>query len=207
MDQAQASFYHCGSSYDGQYVLLLMKYTVDAGANQLVCTNTGTPQVQVQSKVLTDNFVFMGFLSQWISLGSGTFQDGTKMSTVYTPSQADLNAGSVKLVTMIRKNQCLQNDFVSDTLTLTFGVCSANEQAAATETLSIFPNPAHDVLTIKTTNGEAQETLVLYNASGNEVFRQDFSGEATIGLSFPAGMYQARVIGGNRTAYKKFMIE
>ena len=68
-------------------VNVVTNLTVNAGPDQLVCSS-GTAQLAGAVTAATGGI--------W-SGGSGSFSDRTALNTVYTPSAADLSAGSVKL--------------------------------------------------------------------------------------------------------------
>jgi len=80
----------CLGTFNGSTVVTLKgKYTSDAGSDQTICpgseaslngTTTGSPTATV-----------------WTTNGTGTFADANAPSTVYTPSTADVTAGSVIL--------------------------------------------------------------------------------------------------------------
>ncbi len=82
----------------------------DAGSDQEVCKSNN--YVTMGSQVNGASF-------QWISLGTGTFEDNTKLLTTYYPSDIDKNNGSVELV--LRVNGILPCSTPAyDTVKLTF---------------------------------------------------------------------------------------
>lgn len=70
--------------------------------------------------------------------------------------------------------------------------------------LSIFPNPATDVLTLRT--DLLWNTCEVTDARGNEVLRQTVNGNQTIAIgNLPAGVYVLRLYGENGAATQRFV--
>jgi PKD repeat protein len=82
----------------------------NAGEDQEVCKS---------NSYLTTGGQENGASYQWTTLGTGTFEDETKLITAYYPSAADKDKGSVELVLKVNAiAPCLSPD--SDTVKLTF---------------------------------------------------------------------------------------
>jgi hypothetical protein len=64
------------------------------------------------------------------------------------------------------------------------------------EQLRVYPNPAQDVLYIKSENGEAIKRIVVYNAIGEQVYVSDNQGIESLDINtsaFQNGMYVLKV--------------
>ncbi len=80
---------------------------VDAGNNQTVCINNPATTIF--------GIIYGGATEGlWSTAGSGSFTDATALNTIYTPSQADIDAGSV-LLTLATTDHLTCNP-VSDTM-------------------------------------------------------------------------------------------
>ena len=73
------------------------------------------------------------------------------------------------------------------------------------QSISLYPNPAKDVLTVKADN---ISNVVIYNSLGQKVFAQTFdTDEATIDMSgFDAGIYMVRVNADGKEVTKKISV-
>ena len=77
------------SRVDTMRLMLNDAATVDAGLDQAVCETDA---------VLLNGTIGGGATSGiWVSTGSGSFDDNTSLTVTYTPSPADISAGSVVL--------------------------------------------------------------------------------------------------------------
>src|SRR6185437_4554962 len=85
--------------------------TVNAGANQLVCANTAS--INLSGKVTHSSNVL------WSGGNGGSFTNANSVNASYSPSAADVSAGSVTLtLTALSDGTC---NSVSGTTTVTFG--------------------------------------------------------------------------------------
>jgi hypothetical protein len=69
---------------------LAMNPVVEAGAAQTVCANNAVV-------TLNGTVDVAGTTNTWTTNGTGTFADATSLGTTYTPSAADITAGTVTL--------------------------------------------------------------------------------------------------------------
>jgi hypothetical protein len=100
----------CGVVTDQIQITISPAATVNAGVDQTICsTSTAT---------LAGNFGGGATSATWTTSGSGTFSNATSMSAIYTPSAADISAGSV-LLTLTSNDPAGPCPIVSDNLTLT----------------------------------------------------------------------------------------
>ena len=74
-----------------------------------------------------------------------------------------------------------------------------------TQAISVFPNPAKDMLTVQAEN---LNSVVIYNSLGQKVFAQTFDGnEATIDMnSFDAGIYMVRIVADGNEVTRKVSV-
>ncbi len=121
----------CATQRDTFLLTVTPAPIVNASADQVLCKNNAVVQLNgnVQGGATTGN---------WTSLGTGTFSDATDFNAEYTPSAADLSAGSVKLVlTSTGNGSCLA---VSDTMRVDF--TTAPSVDAGADTLIVCSNNA-----------------------------------------------------------------
>ncbi|MCW8898228.1 MAG: PKD domain-containing protein [Flavobacteriales bacterium] len=100
---------NCASTSDNMTVFFTTSPTVEAGVNQTVCANNPTITLN-GSLTISSGAVWTG--------GSGTFSpNNTTLNATYTPSAAEVTAGSVVLyLTTTGNGNCLA---VTDSMTLT----------------------------------------------------------------------------------------
>ena len=102
----------CSSVNDQLILSLGAAPTVNAGADNSVCSNAPI--------TLTGSFGGSATSAIWASSGSGAFANASSLTTTYTPSSADINAGSVVL-TLTTNDPTGPCSSVSDQLILSFG--------------------------------------------------------------------------------------
>jgi hypothetical protein len=71
--------------------------------------------------------------------------------------------------------------------------------------VSLYPNPAQKSITISGLNEKA--TIEIYNAIGAKVFIENFTGETILNINFTTGIYFAKIIAGEQSIVKKFLVE
>jgi len=84
------------------------------------------------------------------------------------------------------------------------------EEQFASNTISFYPNPASDFMTLRFANAPTETHLEIINELGEVAFqKQEFlSRETSIDLrDFPAGVYCLRMMNSNKSIYKKIIIE
>ncbi|MDT8308084.1 MAG: hypothetical protein RQ866_01045 [Bacteroidales bacterium] len=99
----------CGDDIDTMYLEITPLPLAVAGVNDTICE--GDVFAVTQSSAI--NYTAL----QWTTSGTGTFNNSTVLNPVYTPSAADIAAGSVELVLNAMGISPCGND--SDTITLT----------------------------------------------------------------------------------------
>lgn len=156
---------------------------VNAGANQVVCANN--------VDVTLDGAVIAGSTTGiWTSLGSGTFApDATTLDAIYTPSGADISAGTVTLV-LTSTGAALCNT-VTDTMVVT--ITPEPVVDAGPDTLYVCENNPNFSLTGAVSGGS---TTGKWTTSGNGSFSPD-----NLSLSCDYTPSPTDVSGGEITIY------
>ncbi|BDC98443.1 gliding motility-associated C-terminal domain-containing protein [Persicobacter psychrovividus] len=80
----------CGSVSDDLTLSIEAAPIADAGTDQTICAGIDVTVTGIISGGATS--------ATWTTSGSGTFADATSLSTTYTPSAADISAGTVDLI-------------------------------------------------------------------------------------------------------------
>jgi hypothetical protein len=105
-------YQYCGGNLQQTQVVVYPTPIVNAGVDQSICSN---------SPISLNGTIGGGATSAyWTTSGSGTFANASSVTTTYTPSSADINAGSVTL-TLGANDAIGLCSSVSDQLILTFG--------------------------------------------------------------------------------------
>jgi len=106
---------NCLPVSDSRTVTIIEAPTVDAGGNQTVCANNAN--VILNGTITTDPGGSGGSgTGQWSTSGTGSFGNINNLSTTYTPSAADIAAGTVDLtLTSTLNGLCLG---ASDVITI-----------------------------------------------------------------------------------------
>lgn len=86
--------------------------------------------------------------------------------------------------------------------------CTGIAETSRTEgTISMYPNPANDVLTLKN-SANTKANYTLYDLSGREILKGEFTEMETISINeFAKGAYIMRLDSEGRTSYEKLIIE
>lgn len=69
----------------------------------------------------------------------------------------------------------------------------------------VYPNPTKKSITISGLNEIA--TIEIYNSIGAKLLNTTFTGETTLNIDFPSGMYFAKIKSDEKTVVKKIIIE
>ena len=102
---------------------------VTASADQILCANNAEVQ-------LNGNIQGGSSSGEWTTLGSGTFNDSSNFSAIYTPSPTDISSGTVQIVlTSTNNGSCLA---VTDTMQVSF--TNAAVVDAGADTISVCSN-------------------------------------------------------------------
>jgi hypothetical protein len=100
----------CSATSDAMTLTIKRQAIVNAGADATICESAGTYSLSGSTASHTVAYL-------WATSGTGTFADATILHAVYTPSAADINAGSVILtVTATSTSPCTS---ATDAMTLT----------------------------------------------------------------------------------------
>jgi hypothetical protein len=109
-------YQYCGGNLQQAQVVVYPTPIVNAGVDQSICSN---------SPISLNGTIGGGATSAyWTTSGSGTFANSSSVTTTYTPSQADVNAGTVTL-TLIANDAIGLCSSVSDQLVVSFGSSAA----------------------------------------------------------------------------------
>jgi len=99
------------------------------------------------------------------------------------------------------------------------GINSVNEQLISENDMIVFPNPAHDQLTVIARSGATasselvseKQSIAIYNLQGQQVKSIKYKGQSNkykINVeNLPAGLYILKVTGGKGTEVTKFIKE
>ena len=129
------------SANNGVNLTVLPVATVAAGTAVTMCQSAGSVNVTAGSSATGQNSV------TWSSSGSGTFEDSDSLTAAtYTPSTADITAGSVTL-TLMANGTC---NSPTSTKTLTI---SRTPSATAGGSATICQNQTHQVQGATSSNG------------------------------------------------------
>lgn len=148
-------------AYDGMSLTIVSVpvATVDAGsATANICSDT----TYTATGTSTNGTVL------WTTSGTGTFDDATIDSPIYTPSTADITAGTVTLtmtVTSAGAGSCPANAPVSDSLVLTITNPPTANAGSATDTICAGVNYS--------LSGTATNGAILWTTSGTGTFDDD----------------------------------
>ncbi len=104
-------FNNCSSVAGSGTLTIVAAPTANAGGNQSTCSNSGA--VSITSATATNNSGV-----SWGTSGTGTFTNGTTLTPTYTPSAADITAGSVTLTLTATGNAPCGNATSNKTLTI-----------------------------------------------------------------------------------------
>jgi len=94
----------------------------------------------------------------------------------------------------------------------TLGINSVEEFEKPEASISVYPNPANSIINIRLLNTSSKKPIIhIFNSQGSKVFEEPFSNFLhTIHLSelnIAKGLYWIRVINGNESYLKRFIIE
>ncbi|WP_290842198.1 MopE-related protein [Flavobacterium sp.] len=124
-------------SDNGSNIAVIARATVDAGSNITTCANTGSVIIGTGATTANSSGV------QWTSSGTGTFTTPTSLlNAAYTPSPADVTAGSVTLTVTSFGNSPCGNATDSKTLiinpipvTTSVAICQGGSGALTSSTV------------------------------------------------------------------------
>jgi len=92
--------------------------------------------------------------------------------------------------------------------TTTIGVSEVSSEEQATSNYVLFPNPARENLQIAFTQPYTEATIVLFDAKGSEISRQQLRGETHANVSLaqlPQGLYLVQIRNGAQTQTHKIV--
>lgn len=86
--------------------------------------------------------------------------------------------------------------------------CQAYIESFENNDVSIYPNPATDILNITIENADLPDNILLYDIQGREVkcFKEGTTGSISL-HEIPAGVYILKIIIGNQAQTKKLIIK
>ncbi|MCF6128171.1 T9SS type A sorting domain-containing protein [Flavobacterium sp. AS60] len=102
----------CGDVTSTKTLTISSPMTVDAGSNVETCSTSGAVNITADSSASNQTLV------TWTSNGTGTFVDANSLATcTYTPSAADISAGSV-ILTLTASNSGCSDEIATKVLTI-----------------------------------------------------------------------------------------
>jgi len=148
----------------------------------------------------------------WASDGDGAFTDSTTLNPVYTPGEADIQNGGVKLTLKAYPVEpCTEED--SDQMNLTIDQCTGIRPNVPGLKTELVPNPASGVITATLTfEGSSLVKISILNNQGQVVFTEQtgpfagrFSKQFDVS-NFPKGSYFFRVESSNQVITRKLVV-
>lgn len=134
----------CGNTSSNKTLFILNPPTADAGSNVSTCSHVGAVNITSGALALNQTSIL------WTSSGSGTFANANNLSTcTYTPSPADITAGSVTL-TLTASNAGCTDAIDTKTLTITPSTVASVSITASSTTICAGANVS---FTATPTNG------------------------------------------------------
>jgi PKD repeat protein len=136
-----------------------------------------------------------------------TFADGST-STLRDPMYTFVNGGTEDVILTVTKDNCTDSDTLTMTIIDNINVNKINQG----DQLAINPNPVRNKVVVELDLAKQQEqvTLVIHNASGQQVYWQEFSDvqQRTINIHLgnePQGIYVVTVLGDGLEVSKKLV--
>jgi hypothetical protein len=109
---------------------------VDAGEDQIICEDDNL-SITLSGSASNGNV-------QWFG-GTGVFENDASLTTAYTPTEQEINSGSVVLTLIADNSVC---SLGSSSVELTFTVCNGITMELKEEEVSVYPNPFIDEVII-----------------------------------------------------------
>jgi hypothetical protein len=190
----------CNNVTDQMIIAFSAAPTANAGGDQTVCASS--PNVTLAGSVT-------GATSQsWSSSGTGTFSpNSTALNATYTPSAADIVAGSVTLTCSGIKAGCTT---VTDQMLITISTCTGIANASV-RAFNIYPSPANSVVNIEAKGITVIKDITVLNAlqQTEEVKIMELNGGvAKLDVTnLSPGIYFIRISDGNAVTVQKITIE
>lgn len=182
----------CSAVSDDLILTISQMPTVNAGANQTICSNDAAT---LNGSVSGTSTV------AWTSSGSGSFTSGNSVSDSYTPSAADISAGSVTLTLTATAGTCSEED----DLTLTINICTNNINALGKKLFNIYPNPGNGLF--KISNEWGQGFMVeIFNSRGVMVYKGELQNDQELFLP-EKGIYFLRCTDENYNVTEKIIVD
>lgn len=148
----------CNAATDTVRIYFSAAPTVSAGSDQTICSDV--------TATMAATFTLTSGV-EWISSGTGTFDDNTLVNAVYSPTVADKAAGSVILtVQSAPYGSCNE---VTDVMTLTINTCTGVTMAGMQEAVTCYPNPATSQVMIDLGQDVQVDQVEIMNASQHKV--------------------------------------
>ncbi len=170
----------CNAASDNMILTINALATVSAGSDATICEGV--------AHTLSGSRGGSATSSTWSTSGTGTYDNSTLLAPVYTPSPADILAGSVTL-TITTNDPTGPCTAATDNMTLTI---NAKDDPAFTYSSGTFCQTASDpVATISGTGGG-----VFSESSGNIIFLNTSTGEIDLSASTLGGPYTVQYTTG-----------
>ena len=154
---------------------------------------------------ITLDITNLGSFTQWLTNGTGRFENSHALTTTYRPSEADFN--NVDIVLTATFTGCGYKTYEQEV-----NVHFSHQDVVTPEaaTLSIHPNPTNDVINIAIENVSSNVQIALYNAVGQMIYSTSENVEhalnTTINLSdLSAGSYILQIRSDENVWTKKII--
>jgi hypothetical protein len=178
--------------------------TID-GCDSIIAVNLTVNQLPVVSLALSMDTVCItdpAFALTGGNPAGGTFSGPGVSGGNFDPAAAGL--GSHTIVYMYTDSNGCSN---SDSADIFVDACLGIE-ALGSNTFLIYPNPSNGFFTITTKNATVAAQVVIFNAVGEKVYSEFFSGsKKEIGCNLASGIYSVQILSEKGRAISKLLIE
>jgi hypothetical protein len=174
----------------------------------------GTPVAVkvVNSKILSMEGIPSGFTYQ-CNKANCTFAGGANGCAVITGTPTLAQVGSYPIKIFVQTNTLIANSIPLsriDSGVYDFEIVApvSNRSVSMGKLFQVYPNPAHQQLSISISAGEAGE-FTISNLLGNVLFRKNLSATEEFSLStisWPAGVYLVQMKSGDKINTQKVLI-
>jgi len=149
-------------------------------------------------------------LLQWVSTGTGYFNDEASLQTIYYPSALDQSTGYVDLTLFASPLQpCSFGD--DDSFTITLDPTLAVADLAGTAAFTISPNPSSGQFTVSLENLNRHASLHILNPAGEDIFSEQIATNKynrKFDFRYLAkGIYVVQVVNGKNAITEKVVIQ
>ncbi len=189
-------------------------YTV-TGTDGNGCTATAETSISVDNITIpnigTDTMVCAGS-TVTLSAGSGydTYlwsNSAIASSTSVDSSTAHVGAGTLKVYVNVTKGAC---SATSDTVNITFTVCTGLIEYSNNSSIRLFPNPTTGMVNVEVSGIEGNAIMNVYSIQGQEVFNKELNGNIKTDLDLSGlskGIYLIKITNEKTNILSKLIIQ